>query len=292
MKVVIDRETLKRLYWKERKTQREIAEMLGVSRSRIEYYIHKYNLTRPRGKPFDMTKVEDLSYIIGVLLGDGHVRISKKDNGGIIVLRQKRKKFAESFHKALKTIGLRPKTWRYKDYYITCASSKPFVEWYLSLDLMEIEKFVCQNKDCMREFVRGFYESEGCNEVRPPHWRIHIYNSRIELLQLLRRVLQQLGLNFKLKKVRDNMYELCSYDKWQNLRFIEIIKPCIKNEILTPKLERWNKEKIIEEIRALAKKLGRAPKVTEIQNNYPALYGACQRHFGMCSIAVEVAMNE
>jgi len=293
MKVVIDRETLERLYWKERKTQHEIAKKLGVSRSCIEYYIHKYNLTRPRGKPFDMTKVEDLSYIIGVLLGDGHVRISKEDNSGIIVLHQKRKEFAESFYRALESIGLNPSKRENSDgFWVVYAYSRPFVEWYKSLSIEEIEHLVKKSKKTMIAFVRGFYESEGCNEVRSPHWRIHIYNSRMELLQLLKRILQQLGLNFRLRKVRDGMYELRSCDKRQNLYFMEIIKPCIKNEILGPKLKRWSKERVIKEIRALAKKLGRAPKVMEIRDNYPALYGACQRHFGKCSIAVEVATNE
>ena len=73
---------------------------------------------------------------------------------------------------------------------------------------------------------------------------------------------------------------------------MEIIKPCIKNEILGPKLKRWSKERVIKELRALVRKLGRAPKVTEIRDNYPALYGACRRYFGKCSIAVEVVMNE
>ena len=156
MKVVIDRETLERLYWKERKTQHEIAKKLGVSRSCIEYYIHKYNLTRPRGKPFDMTKVEDLSYIIGVLLGDGHVRISKEDNSGIIVLHQKRKEFAESFYRALESIGLNPSKRENSDgFWVVYAYSRPFVEWYKSLSIEEIEHLVKKSKKTMIAFVEA-----------------------------------------------------------------------------------------------------------------------------------------
>ena len=199
----------------------------------------------------DWSKKEPLSYVIGVLMGDGWTYIDKRGSG-YICLQQTREEFAKSFYNALMSLGLTPKMYiipkeggdyicgnkvkSRKDQILVRACSRAFVEWYRSSSLEEISQIVLSSKSTAKEFVRGFYESEGTNYVSRtsrgrPYWVIELTNSNLEILKLVKKAIEKIGFHFHLSKKHNKMYRLYSAHALRNRLFLEEIKPCIKNQI-------------------------------------------------------------
>jgi intein-encoded DNA endonuclease-like protein len=203
------------------------------TRRRIREKKRGQYLVKPR-----LVIAPDLAYILGVLKGDGCVYNHRR--GADIKLVTKDYAFAESFAKALTRIGLNPRIYLESNrrslgrgvYYRVEASSKAFYIWYKSLSLKDIESMLT-SQELIASFIRGFYESEG-SYYKPEHY-IHIYNTDMELIEMLQRLLQKLGLNFniyvKKRNSRSNkpLYVLHKKSKKEVLKFFEMVKPCIKH---------------------------------------------------------------
>lgn len=261
---MINRENLERLYWEEGKSGLEIAKEFGLKSSTSIYNRMKMwgiqsrshsqatSLAYKKGKldpshpkKVDFTEEEALSYILGVMIGDGGIYESRKDEF-LVELNQTRKRFAQSFKKALEKIGLNPKIYgphqpKNKDHsplYMTKAHSKLLVEWFEQLNLEEIFQYVVKDLANAREFIRGFYESEGSNVISSS-WRLSIGSTERKKLEIVDRVLNKIGFKFRFKEVNrgkswrgiDGSYRLEITKYEQNLRFLREIKPCIKNDI-------------------------------------------------------------
>ncbi|GAH89689.1 unnamed protein product, partial [marine sediment metagenome] len=116
-----------------------------------------------------LTPSSSLAYIIGVIAGDGNV---KKDTNAIR-LQVKDLEFAESFYSALEEIGLPPTIFRDKTLHLggnhnhllwnVYTHSRLLKELYLPLrnNIEDAKRFIKSCPHGAREFVRGFYESEG-----------------------------------------------------------------------------------------------------------------------------------
>jgi len=272
----VNRGTLKRLYWEKGMSQYEIAEKLDIPRSTINRKMRKWEIPRrPRSKTVKWKK-KPLSYILGVLKGDGSIYVEEKDTYEVR-LSQKKRKFAKSFENALGEIGLNPNTWVYAERYTTIAWRKNLVVWYNNLTLDDIRIFIKEKEEYMEEFLRGFYESEGCNGAYGYGWELAIYNSNKKLLKFVQEILKCLNFDFHFSRKTENLFQLRSYSKHQNKRFIEQISPVIKNQIVEPKYKQWSKEKIKESLIELSEKLGHSPTVKETPTD---LFGAASRYFG------------
>jgi len=155
----ISKEELTELYLNQQLSIPEIAKRYGLAHSTLWYYTKRYNIPRRsrseslkiaykqgRKRPNivkpDLSPSPTLAYIVGVMLGDGHIEEYKKHYR--IRLNTVDLDFAKSFQSALETIGVYSKI-----YYRTKLSkqssgwslrgySKAFYEWYKSLTFDKI----------------------------------------------------------------------------------------------------------------------------------------------------------
>jgi len=234
------REWLWEQYWLQEKSLSEIAKILDIGETSVRRWMARHNISRRspieafRKKVLVKPRLHSspaLAYVLGALLGDGYVR-----QDGEIVLEQTVASFAKSFEKALKELQLNPNTYKRvrggnrKHTFCTIAYSKIFSVWYKSLLIDDIRKLITTAEE-VKGFIRGFFEAEGSNEVRPHSWQVGMYNKNLELLVLVQELCAKLGFNFRVRKRRDGTYALLIYNWQQCRRFIETIEPCVKNQV-------------------------------------------------------------
>lgn len=249
-----DIEKIVRLY-KEGKSSPQVAKETGYPRQYVSETIRLLGLTREHGwhwrgnknpnwNPPNLKMTPALAYISGVLYGDGSI-----DKRGHVRLTVTKRKFVESFAKAIRGIGLRPHKMqiftRFSEgkglpnftphettFYQTGFISKLFKNWFTSIHLDVIE-LLLDKPELMREFIRGFYESEGTYSP-PPNIRIEMVNSNRELILLCKRLLEKLGyrgthlIERKRKPPRKIQYRLYIRRIIEVNRFLAEIKPKIK----------------------------------------------------------------
>ena len=257
MKRTVTKEELQRLYYDEELSLNEIARLYGVSRTTVIRWMNKHGIKRRNKreatklfyrkhpevkekisekarKSINLSPSKALAYILGVLLGDGCVY--KDGHRGVIKLEVTDKVFAENFMRALKEIGLNPRSYiiQYKGRkktYMVRAFSANFYDFYSSLSLEDIRKLVSGYE---LDFVRGFYESEGRARFKGNCLEVYIYNTRKELLTLIKELLANHGIRASIHK-SGSEWALGIYgnNAW---RFLLKIKPCIRNPICGGKL--------------------------------------------------------
>lgn len=231
------------LYWDKYLSQLKIAQLLGCSKRNIEVWMKKLKIpTRDRGSAISLGYVrpklnlsKSLTYILGVLLGDGYITIYKRKDGARykVGLNVKDKIFAIRFLNALKEINLKPNLCQdAKLLYRVGAYSKIFVEWFKNLNLTRIEHLVDKKKCYMISFLRGFYESEGYYNSN--NKTISISNTDKEILKLVSKFLSKLNIFSKIygpyKKENGWRDEYCLVitKRKDSKRFLRLIKSCIK----------------------------------------------------------------
>jgi len=249
-------EAVKKAMWRPEVRERFLKVMRSLSRIEKIRRFHKIDSLRPeriklsiQNLPKDLAREKNprwirpklepssaLAYVLGVLKGDGSAFFLKK-RWGAIALEVITPEFNESFERALKEIGLNPKTRPYRKKepnrkltYKTIAFSTAFVEWYNSLTSEQIMN-ILSNDDFKREFIRGFYESEGGTYKKSRFsFEIKMACTNGETMKLVKSILNDLGFNFclappteagpcyKLRVAGDEVF-----------RFHTEIKPCIKS---------------------------------------------------------------
>jgi len=211
-----------------------------------EWLKRTFRRVKPNLKP-----TPSLSYILGVLLGDGSCFHSKHGRY-VIKLGATKKEFAESFKKALEKIGLKPslsiikaKNVKNGILYRVLAFSKVFYEWFRTLSLRDIHNLLTKN-EMKREFIRGFYESEGTRKWRKVHlipydrkspwcrvpYGISFPNSNNEIIELVITILKELGFKplryfYKHQEKKDE-HRVEINGRREVVAFFNMIKPIIK----------------------------------------------------------------
>ena len=250
---MLTRDELYRLYWTKNKTIKQIAQMYGVSQKTLVRYMNRHDIVRrdksaairlwlspdirkrmgaKRRKKFNSSPSSTLSYVLGVLLGDGFVH---KSGGRYYVnLRVKDWIFAEKFMKALKKIRLNPYIFTdSRGYCWVQAISVNFYEWYepLKLDLEKVKTLIQKFE---KQFVCGFYESEGSivmhrKKFRADRLRVDIYNQRKELLSIIKNIFSTWGIkSWLLGPDKRGCFRLEVEGNKRVEKLLRIIKPCIK----------------------------------------------------------------
>lgn len=118
---------------------------------------HKWNqgVNNPRTLKPDLSPSKDLTYILGVCLGDGSVFYVENNRSYLVELTVIEKDFALSFKRALKRIGLNPsisdagKTVAGNDLYRVRAHSLVFYKWFNELSLDQIYEVVSQKRSLL-----------------------------------------------------------------------------------------------------------------------------------------------
>jgi intein-encoded DNA endonuclease-like protein len=239
------------IYWKQGLSQRQIAEKLGVRQQLISAWMKKLDIsTRTKYKLVEVkvTPSPELSYVLGVLKGDGYIINDTKQGHYSVVLETVSLEFAESFKYALQKLGFNPCLRLRKSLnspiskkllWHVEAHSKLFINWYTGLNNVELSTIA---RMFPADFVRGFYESEGTYHYgidnrwkRLRGWiiptkRIQITNKTKELIMLVKKLLDSLGIPSSIYYVRQlGMYRLQISRQKAVDDFLNIVRPCIKN---------------------------------------------------------------
>ncbi|MFQ6129278.1 MAG: LAGLIDADG family homing endonuclease [Candidatus Hadarchaeaceae archaeon] len=259
---------LEKAYWGEGKSINEIAHLAGKNYSTIYRRIIKFGIKRrtrseglrikygTRPSKLDLSPSPNLAYILGVLYGDGTVfRYYHKGDGHYrfgISLQVTQKKFALSFKQALEKLRFKPRFSFYppRKRYTVEQYSEEFYHWFELLSLDNLRNFL-NNNFCVREFVRGFYESEGClsterykqrcryknkiYEYQRTGCSLSMTNTNLEVFTLVKNCLEKLGLSFRIsirrRPGRKILYRVYTAKRRTITRFLDVIKPCIKNKV-------------------------------------------------------------
>lgn len=191
----------------------------------------------------------DLAYVLGVCKGDGWVGKSRdgKYYKYIIQLSVVSRTFATSFRDVLKRLGFhtmmfktKPGKPNHSPQHRVVVMCKSFVEWYSKLTSQNISDIVLHDDDTSKEFLKGFYESEGSITNNGSNaWRIIIYNTKRELQTIVTECLTKLGIQFKIygpyssdgksgKRHRPIWHIVIVKDDVG--KFFSLVSPCIKNK--------------------------------------------------------------
>lgn len=132
---------------------------LGLARDQEEYMKSEEvadkcrRLAEENEIDVNFEKTEALSYILGVIDGDGF-----HDNNGTIGLEVKDSEFAEKFVEKLKALGLNPNTDHRRDKEAVWASSHILVEWLQ--DFEDKVDWLSDEGDSWK-YIEGQYDSDG-----------------------------------------------------------------------------------------------------------------------------------
>lgn len=170
-----------------------------------------------------------LSYILGVIFGDGCIYYNDKRQSWGVRLDAKDKGFVEEFREALKLLDLRPRfytrEYRYgkhnftRKLYYTVADTKALAEFIKKIKtaITELEEIV---KPYPREFLRGFFQSEGSFDRG--RWTLSISNNNAFLLSICQKALNSLTFSSKVYlSNKGNNHSLCLYGR---INCIECLK--------------------------------------------------------------------
>lgn len=178
---------------------RELAEEFKVSLSKatVLRWCKGTHNTFNRTKRINLSPSPGLAYIIGVYLGDAS--ISNRNYQYRVRLKVVDKDFAESFEKALKSIGANPRTGLEHN-------SGRTDRWWVEVTNKELFMFLKGPKEQLfeiarvypREFLRGFFDSEGSvfvDKKDPRRTTVVADNYNTEVLKLCKELLRTLGIH-------------------------------------------------------------------------------------------------
>lgn len=173
---------------------------LGLARDQEDYRYSEEVKEKLRGLAeesqvhADMDKKAEVSYVLGVLDGDGFT-----DNRSTLGLETASQDFAEKFVSYLDKIGLNPNIGDRRDKKAVWASSMEFQEWFSAMDYEEKFEWLKMEGDFWK-YLEGAYDSDG--NLSNPGPRICSYDS--EEKKFLKRILDYLGLEASIQQ--NNVY--------------------------------------------------------------------------------------
>lgn len=139
----------------------------------------------------------ELAYILGVLKGDGCVSINTKSKRYRIALDVISGTFANEFKKNIELLGIPAYYWFNKrNLHCVEARSKQFCMWYKTFDEDALVYFLRQDKQFLKAFLKGFFDSEGYfyyyyhNGSTYPQPTIGISNTNKVFLELIKREME------------------------------------------------------------------------------------------------------
>lgn len=192
------------LHWVKGLSLTEIGRKYGVSGAAIEYWTTKLGIEhRSQLQDVLFEPSPTLSYVFGVLHGDGFLYHHPTSNHHYILMSITDRIFGESFQRALRILGLRahmiplkPNKARpnEKPQWRVYASSRKFHELWNGLTSAERLEW---GMNYPADFIRGVYESEGSLKYHRTTLELSIYNTNKEMQSAIYRCLSEMGLTVK-----------------------------------------------------------------------------------------------
>ena len=167
-----------------------ISKKLGIPKSTLHYWRH--NLNKPPTTRWIPKPSSELAYVLGVLLGDGYI-VREHHNNYDIELLVKDYDFAEEFSKVMARVLDKnfkiPRRWRRRpDFWRVYYQSKAFHQWFKEQTLDTLKPYIEYNRDTVKYFLRGIYDSEGCNYRCK---QIFLSNNDLKLLSYIQYLLKK-----------------------------------------------------------------------------------------------------
>lgn len=160
-----------------RKKQKEIIDMLGVTRSKIDHFVARYKLTRFRDRNLyclDETRIDITSpeycYFLGFFAADGNVHLTNSGSE-IVQFTLKDREPLEDIKNILNYSGDIKKYAKNGGVYFLGITNKKLVqslkdvfgEVYRKTSTLIFPDL--PNKDCLSMFLRGFWDGDGCFSI-------------------------------------------------------------------------------------------------------------------------------
>lgn len=230
---------LQQWHWNEGKSMKHIAAQHGVSIPAIGYWFQKLDVKhRSNLQEVLFEPSPTLSYVIGVILGDGCVHWSKARNNSCSVrLNVTDEEFAKSFQKHIKLLGIncavlhqKSKNPKWADTYLASANSNAFGGFWSEMGREGCAEYALRYPE---HFVRGFYEAEGSIKLHRGRLELAITNTDEKLIS---RVHGAIPTTIKTSLLKFGPYnagtkarwDICINNQLDIKRFLAWTTPCIK----------------------------------------------------------------
>jgi len=171
----------------------EISRKTGIKKRIVRAWIYERKI--PWLAKWIPEPSKELAYIIGVLHGDGNLHLHGYNGNRFIYdieLEVKDLAFAETFSRNMsKLLNKKFKKPRWSESHKLWRinySSKAFYTWYKKQSLESLKLYIEYNKDTVTNFLRGLYDSEGCNYKCK---QIYLYNNNKDLLRYVQYLLRK-----------------------------------------------------------------------------------------------------
>lgn len=227
-----------RLYIKQNKSLREVAEILNISEKTVFQRLSRFSIkTQPHLKEKYLKKRKDiklpkkysrdLAEFFGIMLGDGHLSHFQV----VVNLGNKESSYANYVSLLIKKIfKIQPKIsirkTGYRDVYF---GSTLITSWLLNEGLVHnkvksqvgVPKWIFTNRDYMKAFLRGFFDTDGSVYKLRCGVQISFTNYSYPILLSLQKMLFK--LRYKSSNVSSDKIYLTKIDNI--IRFFREIKP-------------------------------------------------------------------
>ncbi|MEM2260800.1 MAG: LAGLIDADG family homing endonuclease [Candidatus Methanomethylicaceae archaeon] len=177
--------------------QRRIYEKYGeqTSITQISFWINKKHKPFRKINKFDGKPSRELSYIIGVILGDGCKSFTGKNY--YLILEAKDKEFPKEFGKCLAKVLNRKepykpfwnkheKRWRVVGFSILLYK-------FLDKPFEKLKPYIEYSKETVSAFLQAMFDGEGCIHVNKKRYRreLTLHNTNKELLNYVKYLLKK-----------------------------------------------------------------------------------------------------
>jgi len=238
--IIFTKEKAIELYLVRNMPMSDIGKIYGVTGSAINYWIRKYGIQkRSKVQKVLFMPTPTLSYVFGVLHGDGFVLVSPHNNSRYVSLRVIDKAFAESFAVALRCLGLRATVKSYSKttagnpvWQVWCRSKSFATKWNQLTPAERLDMGMLYPYD----FLRGLYESEGTVKWHKTSLEMSIGTTNKPLMERVHKELIRMGFKSRFvtvpgaTDVYNDFYRTDIYNNLDIAKFMAFVKPCIKYE--------------------------------------------------------------
>ncbi len=204
---------------------------------------------KPPGAKWHPEPSIELTYVIGVLFGDGYLYIDKVKRGNSyrIGVGVEDYEFAETFSKNMARLlnkkVVKPYWNKSNNAWEVTYYSKAFHVWYKEQNLDTLKPYIEYSRETVANFLRGLYDSDGNHYIYKERYnQIHLYNNNLKLLKYVRHLLEkyfnihttgpylhiEAGAESKMgngqtAKTNHNNYQISIYRKQHVQRFLNMI---------------------------------------------------------------------
>ncbi len=173
-----------------------------ISKATVLRWCKGTNDTFNKTKKVQLTPSPELAYVVGAYFGDASATEGSNYRYKV-KLKVIDREFAEAFAGALRGIGLNPRMGFENDRTRTG-------RWYVEVTSKGLFRFLTEPRERLfevagaypREFLKGFFDSEGSAVVSKGRVKVLASNYDIEVLRLCQNLLEGLGIHSKIYKTK------------------------------------------------------------------------------------------